>query len=74
MYNQCKVICRHPNFGLVIKARACKGACQKKSQGITSHAPESVGECERMNPHTPKWTPILGIGVPMDSWIFKDQL
>jgi hypothetical protein len=23
-----------------------------------------------MNPHTPKWTPILGIKVPMDSWIW----
>jgi hypothetical protein len=21
-------------------------------------------ECEGMNPHTPKWTPILGVGVP----------
>jgi hypothetical protein len=21
-------------------------------------------ECEGMNPHTPKWTPIVGIGVP----------
>jgi len=31
------------------------------------HAPGSVGECEGMNPHPPKWAPILGIGVPMDS-------
>jgi hypothetical protein len=27
-----------------------------------------------MNPHTPKWTPTLGVGVPMDSWIFKGWL
>jgi hypothetical protein len=27
-----------------------------------------------MNTHTPKWTPILGVGVPMDSWIFKRRL
>jgi hypothetical protein len=27
-----------------------------------------------MNPHTPKWAPISGIGVPMDSRIFKEQL
>jgi hypothetical protein len=25
-----------------------------------------------MNPHTPKWTPILGIGIPMESQIFKE--
>ncbi len=30
-------------------------------------------ECERMNPHTPKWTPTLGVGVPTDFWIFKDR-
>jgi hypothetical protein len=27
-----------------------------------------------MNLHTPKWAPILGVGVPMDSWIFWEQL
>ncbi len=27
-----------------------------------------------MNPHTPKWTPIVGVGLPMDSQIFKAQL
>jgi hypothetical protein len=26
-----------------------------------------------MNPHTPKWTPTLGVGVPMDSRIFIKQ-
>jgi hypothetical protein len=35
---------------------------------------KSVGECERMNPHTPKWAPTLGVGVPMDSQIFREQL
>jgi hypothetical protein len=34
---------------------------------ITFHALGSVRTCERMNPHTPKRVPILGIGVPMDS-------
>jgi hypothetical protein len=33
----------------------------------------NVGECEGVNPHTPNWTPTLGIGVPMDSWIFKGR-
>jgi hypothetical protein len=33
-------------------------------------------ECKRVwgNEPTPKWTPILGIRVPMDSWIFRRQL
>jgi hypothetical protein len=58
----------------VTKARACKVASQEESPGVTSHAPRSAKECEGMNPHTPKWTPILGVGIPMDSWIFIGQL
>jgi hypothetical protein len=27
-----------------------------------------------MNPHTPKWIPILGVGVPMDFWMFRGRL
>jgi hypothetical protein len=50
---------------------ACKGASQEGSLGVTSHATGSVGECERMNPHTPKWTPTLGVRILMDSRIFK---
>jgi hypothetical protein len=49
------------------KARACKGVGQERSPGVTSHALGSVGECEGMNPHTPKGAPTLGIGVMMDS-------
>jgi hypothetical protein len=36
------------------RQRACKGAGQEGSLGVTSHAPGNVGECEGMNPHTPK--------------------
>jgi hypothetical protein len=35
------------------------------------HYLKSVGECEGMNPHTPKWVATLGIKVPMDSQIWK---
>jgi hypothetical protein len=56
------------------KTRACKGACQKWSLGVTFHAPKNVRGCEGMNPHTPKWVPTLGIGVPVDFWILKEQL
>jgi hypothetical protein len=37
------------------------------------HILENVEECEGMNPHIPKRTPTLGIGVLMDSQIFKKQ-
>jgi hypothetical protein len=59
--------CRNPNFGLATKARAFKDASQEGSPGVTSHAPRSEVGCEGMNPHTPKWIHILGVGVPMDS-------
>ncbi len=46
------------------KARACKGASQEGSPGVTSHAHGSAKECEGVNPHTLKSTPIVGVGVP----------
>jgi hypothetical protein len=69
-----ETMCRNPNLGLTTKARACKGVSQKWSLRVTFHALGSVGECEGMNPHTPKRTPTLGVGVSMDSQIFKRQL
>ncbi len=67
-------ICHNPSLGLPTKARACKGAGQEWSSGITFYAHRNVGKCEGMNPHTPKWTLVLGVGVSMDSWIFRAQL
>jgi hypothetical protein len=64
----------NPSLGLTTKARSCEGASQKWSLGVTLHALGSVGECEGMNFHTSKWAPILGMGVPMDSQIFKGWL
>ncbi len=34
---------------------------------VTFHVLGSVREYEGMNSHIPKWAPILGIGVSMDS-------
>jgi hypothetical protein len=34
-------------------------------------ADNATWECEGMNPHTPKWTPILEVGIPMESQVFK---
>jgi hypothetical protein len=64
----------NPSLGLVIKARACKVASQEGSMGVTFHAFGNVGECEGRNPHILKWAPTLGVGVPMDSQIFREQL
>ncbi len=64
--------CRNFNLELVTKARACKGVGQERSSGVTSHAPRSVGECEGMNLHIPKWARTLGVGVLMDSQIFRE--
>jgi len=69
-----KLFSHTPNFGLMNKAKACKGVGQKGSLGITSHAPGNVGKCEGMNPHPPKVGAHLRIGVPMGSRIFSDQL
>jgi hypothetical protein len=66
--------CHNPNLGFTTKERAYKGAGQEWSLGVTFHAPRSVGECEGMSPHTPKWAPTLGIRISMDSQIFRGQL
>jgi hypothetical protein len=54
---------------------------QRLAMGQAKRKPEShiscsrnVKECEGTNPHTPKGAPILGIGIPMDSQIFKERL
>jgi len=60
------------SLGLATNVRACRGPAQEWSLGVTFHAPKSVGECEGMNSHTPKWAPILGVKVPMESCIFKE--
>jgi hypothetical protein len=66
--------CCNPRLRLATKAKACKVVGQEGSLGVTSHALGSAKECEGMNLHTTKWTPILGVGVPMDSQIFKGRL
>jgi len=64
---------RNPSFGFTTKARVCEGANQKGSSGVTFYVPESVGECEGMNLHIPKWAPTLGVEVPMDSRILEND-
>jgi hypothetical protein len=68
------MFCCNPSFRLTIEARDYKVAGQEKDMGVTSHAPRSAKECERMNPHTPNWTPCWELESQMDSQIFKAQL
>jgi hypothetical protein len=65
--------CRNPSFGLATKAKGLQGCGPKGSSRVTSGTPGSVGKCEGVNPHTPKATPVLGDGVPMDSQNFRDR-
>jgi hypothetical protein len=65
--------CRNPSLGLVTKARGCKVAGQEKSPGVMSHSPGNARKCEGIDLHTPKGTPTLGVGVPVDSQIFKGK-
>jgi hypothetical protein len=48
------------------KTKTYKGGAQKKSLGVISHAPGSVGECEGMHIHILKWALILGVRVSMN--------
>jgi len=59
--------CRNPNIGLATKAKGLQGYEPRGSPKVTSHIPGSVRKCEGVNPQTPKATPTLGDGVPMDS-------
>jgi hypothetical protein len=65
--------CRNPSFGLATKAKGLQGCGPKGSPGVTSGTLGSVRKCEGVNPHTPKATPALGDGVPVDSRNFKDR-
>jgi hypothetical protein len=38
------------------------------------HALGSARKCEGMDPHTPKGTPTLGVGVLVDSQMFRERL
>jgi hypothetical protein len=68
--------CHNLNLMLATKARAYKCAGQEWNMGFSFHVPKSVGKCEGMNPHIPKckWARTLGVGVLIDSQIFKGKL
>jgi hypothetical protein len=65
--------CRNPSLGLTTKVKGLQGCGPKGSPRVTSHTPGSVRKCEGVKPHTPKATPTLGDGVPMESQNFREQ-
>jgi hypothetical protein len=54
------------------RQKGLQGCGPKKSLGVTSHTPGSVGKCEGVNLHTPKATPTLGDGISVDSRDFRE--
>jgi len=65
--------CHNLSFGLATKGKGFQGCGPRESPGVTSHTSGSVGKCEGVNLHTPKATPTLRDGVPVDSRNFREQ-
>jgi len=56
------------------EARELRQEEARESHHILPRVLESVREYEGVNPHTPKATPTLGNGAPVDSQNFREQL
>jgi hypothetical protein len=57
--------CRNPSIWLATKARRLRGCGPKSRPESHITCSRECKECEGVNPHTPKWTPMLGVG---ESW------
>jgi hypothetical protein len=55
------------------RQKGLQGCGPRGSPGVTSETPGSVGECEGVSLHTPKTTPKLREGVPVDSRNFRER-
>jgi hypothetical protein len=58
-------MCRNPSIWLATKARGLRGCGLKSRPESHITCSRECKECEGVNPHTPKWTPTLGVG---ESW------
>jgi hypothetical protein len=58
---------------LALGLRPRQGLAKVWAENETWESHFMFWEYEGMNPHTSKWTPTLGIRVPMNSQIFKEQ-
>jgi hypothetical protein len=57
--------CRNLSLGLVTEARGWQGCGPSSRPGSHITCSRECKECEGVNTHTPKWTPMLGVG---ESW------
>jgi hypothetical protein len=57
-------------LALGLRPRQRHGRVQAENATLESHLHSQ--ECEGMNPHTPKWTSTLGVGIHVESQIFKE--
>jgi len=64
--------CHNLSLGLATKARANKVVGQEGNPGVMPHALGNARECEGIDLHTPKGTLTLGVGVSVDSQMFKE--
>jgi hypothetical protein len=62
--DQFDYLCCNLNLGLATKARGLHGCGPRGRLGSHFTCSWECKECEGMNPHTPKWIPIVGIRVP----------
>jgi hypothetical protein len=60
-------------LGLQPRQKGLQRCGLKGSLRVTSKTPRSEGECEGVSHHTPKATPTLGDGVPVDSRNFRER-
>jgi hypothetical protein len=66
------VKCHNPNIAFMTKLK-CKGTWGQKSMfGSETHFTSGGGGVQEIEgPMTPKCSPILGVALVQDSWIFK---
>jgi hypothetical protein len=58
---------------LALGSRPRQRVARLRAKRVMLHALESARECEGIDLHIPKGTPTLGVGVPVDSLVFREQ-
>ncbi len=78
VFHPMKITCVVATLALGSRPRQGLTKAQAKSEAWESHlmlpGGWKYGKVGELNFHTPKWTPTLGVKVPMDSQIFKKWL
>jgi hypothetical protein len=66
--------CRNPSLGLVTKERGLQGCGPRLSLRVAFSCPWKCKRIWGKNPHTPKWTPTLGVGIRWVIYIIRKLL